>query len=38
MSKMAELSAEKDKWSNDDYIQYLLDKIELLYENIEKEG
>ena len=31
MSKMAELSAEKDKWSDDDYIQYLL-------ENIEKEG
>lgn len=38
MGKMSEIAAEKDKWSDDDYIQYLLDKIELLYENREKEG
>tara|TARA_R110002012_G_scaffold225143_1_gene397135 strand:+ start:222 stop:338 length:117 start_codon:yes stop_codon:yes gene_type:complete len=38
MSKMAELAAEKDKWSDDDYIEYLLDKIEVMLENKQKES
>tara|TARA_R100000781_G_C4077390_1_gene126552 strand:+ start:419 stop:610 length:192 start_codon:yes stop_codon:yes gene_type:complete len=33
MSKMAELAAEKDKWSNDDLLDYLLGKIDLIHEN-----
>tara|TARA_R100000315_G_C5137368_1_gene78539 strand:+ start:61 stop:252 length:192 start_codon:yes stop_codon:yes gene_type:complete len=33
MSKMAELAAERDKWSDDNFVDYLLDKVELIYEN-----
>tara|TARA_R100000734_G_C3319146_1_gene114405 strand:- start:7057 stop:7248 length:192 start_codon:yes stop_codon:yes gene_type:complete len=33
MSKMAELAAERDKWSDDNFVDYLLGKVELIYEN-----
>ena len=33
MSKMAELAAERDKWSDDSFVDYLLGKVELIYEN-----
>ena len=33
MSKMAELAAERDEWSDDNFVDYLLDKVELIYEN-----
>ena len=32
MSKMAELAYEKDKHSDEEYIKYLEDKLELLME------
>ena len=35
MSKMAELAYEKDKYSQDDYIKWLEDILELLLENKE---
>ena len=33
MSKMAELAAERDKWSDDSFVDYLIGKIDLIYEN-----
>ena len=31
MSKMAELAAERDKWSDDSFVDYLLGKDKILY-------
>ena len=36
MGKMSEIAAEKDRWSDDSWLEYLESKMELIYENDQK--